>query len=166
MNDFVAIPAVPGRRMAISPSRWGGVVWDTLHYFTLGYPEADPPPAVRRAALDLMASLVHLLPCELCRVHLAEAYRVHLPLTPAVVESRQAFGAYVVALRDLVKRKHVDAGRGLPARLHRFPEDVEARLLGAPATLGAGVLADPGQATTLGVALAFLGTLWYLMRPR
>lgn len=135
--------------MPISPARWGAVVWDSLHYFTLGYPEADPSPVVRQAALDMMASLVHLLPCQLCRQHLADAYRRDMPLTPAVAASREAFGSYVVALRDFVKRKHVDGHADAPR--HRFPEDVEGRLLGARA--------EPTRDWTgVGFAIAFIAT--------
>lgn len=116
-----------GFRMGISPERWGAVMWDTFHYITLGYPETDPAPETRQAALAFMQALPFLLPCQACREHLADAYEADMPLHKAVFASRQAFGEYVVQLRDLVKQKH--ACPGCDPKTHSFPEDVSTRLL-------------------------------------
>ncbi len=115
-------------RKGIRPQLWGHHTWETLHFITLGYPEANPSPTLRQSAYDLLFSLQHLLPCVLCREHLATIYRTVMPLTPAVVASRQAFGEYVVALRDYVKVHHV-THPVLDKYPHTFREDVEFRLL-------------------------------------
>lgn len=119
-----------GVRLPISPTRWGPVIWDTLHYVSLGYPERDPAPEMRQAALDFMQALPFLLPCQACREHLADAYEIDMPLHKEVFASRQALGEYIVQLRDLVKQKHVCVG--CEPVTHSFPEDVAARLLAPP----------------------------------
>lgn len=119
-----------GFRMPISPNRWGPTIWDTLHYVSLGYPEANPSEDVRQAAFEFMSALPFLLPCSICREHLAETYLFEKPLERRVFDSRQALGTYIVELRDLVKRRHACPGCPFPGP-HVFPADVERRLLGA-----------------------------------
>jgi hypothetical protein len=121
-----------GFRLPISPRRWGAVMWDTLHFVSLGYPERDPAPETRQAALEFMRSLPFLLPCQACREHLADAYETDMPLEKKVFASRQNFGEYIVELRDLVKQKHVCPG--CDPKTHSFPEDVASRLLAPPKT--------------------------------
>lgn len=116
-----------GYRMPISPDTWGPVVWDALHYVSLGYPETNPSVNVKQAAFEFLSSLPFLLPCSTCRDHLAQTYENELPLTPSIFESKQAFGTYIVMLRDLIKSKH--ACPSCNASRHVFPEDVESRLL-------------------------------------
>jgi hypothetical protein len=113
-------------RAAIKPCLWGGQLWDSLHYMTLGYPVDSPTPEIRASAMNLMASLQWLLPCILCREHLAEIYRTVMPLTPSVFDGRRQWGEYVVRLRDYIKQAHVD---GSSAVRHTFERDVESRLL-------------------------------------
>lgn len=119
-----------GFRRPISTALWGPVIWDTLHYISLGYPVDNPTPEVQQAALDVFKALPFLLPCLLCRVHLAETYETDMPLTPEIFQSQEALGNYIVALRDLVKRKH--ACPSCPPRVHTFAHDVELRLLSPP----------------------------------
>ena len=116
-----------GTRLPLNPQKWGAVFWDTLHYITLGYPETNPTFEVQQAASDFMASLPFLLPCTLCRQHLADTYLTDMPLSPDVFYSRQNFGTYVVKLRDLIKTKHVCPECKI--RRHEFPQDVANRLL-------------------------------------
>ena len=116
-----------GYRLPISTRKWGATMWDAMHFVSLGYPENRPSKEVQAAAYQFMSSLPFLLPCMLCRVHLSEAYQVDMPLTPSVFESREAFGSYIVALRDLVKRRH--ACPSCDVRRHTFAVDVEERLL-------------------------------------
>lgn len=111
----------------MNPSWWGGHTWEALHYITLGYPEHSPSPKTRQAARDMLLSLQHLLPCSLCRQHLQDILSTHLPLTDAVLASRRAFGEYIVALRDHVKRAHV-LPRGTAWQTHNFDDDVVDRL--------------------------------------
>lgn len=130
MNYTPHVDRQGGDRLPVSPDRWGPVFWDTMHYVTLGYPATDPAPQIRRAAFEFMQALPFLLPCSICREHLAEAYLMDMPLEKRVFESRQAFGEYVVRLRDLVKQKHVCPGCDLQP--HFFPQDVAVRLLSRP----------------------------------
>ena len=117
-----------GFRLPIATRLWGPTVWDAMHFISLGYPEDNPSPGVRLAAFEFLTSLPYLLPCLLCRVHLADAFRGEMPLTPEVFASKHALGSYIVALRDLVKRKH--ACPSCDIRRHSFAIDVEERLLG------------------------------------
>lgn len=116
-----------GYRPPISPDRWGGVFWDTLHFVSLGYPVRDPSPEMRQAAFEFLRALPFLLPCKVCREHLAETYLWEMPLDKDVFASQQRLGEYIVQLRDLVKAKHVCPS--CEERPHSFPEDVERRLL-------------------------------------
>lgn len=121
-----------GFRLPISPDRWGGVFWDTLHFVSLGYPDQNPTTDVQRAARNFLEALPFLLPCQACRDHLASAYQNDMPLTPSVFASRQSLGEYIVRLRDLVHRRHVCPR--CTRRSHRFPDDVADRLLGPSAS--------------------------------
>jgi len=116
-----------GYRLPISTRKWGAIMWDAMHFASLGYPEDRPSKEVQEAAYQFMKSLPFLLPCMLCRIHLSETYQGDMPLTPSVFQSREAFGSYIVALRDLVKRRH--ACPSCDVRRHTFAEDVEERLL-------------------------------------
>lgn len=112
-----------GPRLPITTSTWGNNFWNTLHYVTLGYPENNPTFHVKEAAFRFMESLPFLLPCTLCRQHLADTYQTEMPLHPHVFASRQNFGTYVVNLRDFIKSRHVCPGI-TPTKQHRFPQDV------------------------------------------
>ena len=116
-----------GYRMPISTRKWGATMWDAMHFVSLGYPEDNPSLQVRQAAYQFMSSLPYLLPCMICRAHLSETYQGDMPLTPSVFASREAFGSYIVTLRDLVKRRH--ACPSCDTRRHTFAVDVEERLL-------------------------------------
>ena len=113
-------------RRAIRPCLWGATCWDALHYFSLGYPEKDPPMEVQRSANDMMMSLKYLLPCSLCRQHLAEMYQTTMPVTDKVLSGSREWGTYLVRLRDMVDCKHVSKQC---SRRHDFDQDVVQRLL-------------------------------------
>lgn len=117
-----------GPRMPINTNYWGGLTWDTLHYITLGYPVQNPTWKVRNAAKEFMFQLQFLLPCQICREHLSEAYQSTFPLNDEIFASRKAFGNFVVRLRDHVKKTHVNSGH---TKIHTFEEDVELRLVGS-----------------------------------
>ena len=51
---------------------WGPHAWATLHTMSFAYPADDPPLRTRQAALDMIMSLRHLMPCPACRQHLAQ----------------------------------------------------------------------------------------------
>jgi hypothetical protein len=117
-----------GYRLPISTALWGPTIWDAMHFISLGYPEVNPSTEVQQAAFQFLSSLPYLLPCLLCRVHLAETFQGDMPLTMEVCASREALGNYIVALRDYTKQKH--ACPECEPKVHTFAHDVEARLLG------------------------------------
>lgn len=157
-----------GFRLPISPNRWGPTIWDTLHYVSLGYPETNPSEDVRQAAFEFLSALPFLLPCSICREHLAETYLFEMPLERRVFDSRQSLGEYIVALRDLVKRKHACPECPFSGP-HTFPVDVEKRLLGKPLLLRNQCL----EPVTLGfvilsllIAVPFLSTLYFRCKKK
>lgn len=115
-----------GPRLALNPNWWGHHVWESLHFITLGYPEHSPSPVTRQAARNMLLSLRQLLPCSLCRQHLTEALAGAMPLTDDIVASREAFGHYIVRLRDYVKQTHV---LSRATTTHEFHRDVMERLV-------------------------------------
>lgn len=117
------------RRTDYNPCHWGHHMWESLHYISLGYPRSDPSPPVRRAAQDLMRNLVFLLPCSLCREHLAEMYEASMPLSDRVFQDRDSLGRFIVELRDRVKTRHVLSPCEASAwPRHTFKDHVQERL--------------------------------------
>lgn len=109
-------------RRPISPTLWGRTIWDALFYMVLGYDQQDPHPDTAASMRSLLWSLQHVLPCGLCREHLADIYRTIMPLTPEVFASQDSLGRYLVNLRDYIACHHADKK---PDRLyHTFPDDV------------------------------------------
>lgn len=127
-RSFYEKTKTDAQRKGYRPSLWGGHVWESLHYMTLGYPERDPPAQVRQAAYDLMFSLQYLLPCIFCREHLADIYQNKYPLRREVFDSRESWGRYVVKIRDYVKRSHVLPPSSSFSPHHEFERDVVQRL--------------------------------------
>ncbi len=116
-----------GPRLGINPSWWGGSLWDSIHYITLGYPEHSPSDATRHAARTFLFSLVSLLPCSLCRQHLRDSLRGPFRPTDDVFSGRRQFGEYIVRLRDYTKVTHVLHPHSR-WRYHSFENDVIRRL--------------------------------------
>jgi len=66
--------------MKLPPTVWGPLLWHTIHITALGYSN-EPTYSQKRAAKDFFESLVHLIPCPVCRGH----YETHLqkyPISP------------------------------------------------------------------------------------
>lgn len=63
--------------MRLSPIVWGPIFWHTIHITALGYP-TNPTYSQKRAAKEFYESLVHLIPCPVCREH----YKAHLEKMP------------------------------------------------------------------------------------
>ncbi len=63
--------------MRLSPIVWGPIFWHTIHITALGYP-TNPTYSQKRAAKEFYESLVHLIPCPVCREH----YKSHLEKMP------------------------------------------------------------------------------------
>lgn len=86
---------------SFSTSVWGPPMWLTLTVIALGYP-ANPTYTDKRAAKEFIESLVHLIPCSICRDH----YRQHLqanPISPSL-DSRKDFFQWVVKLHNIVNK--------------------------------------------------------------
>lgn len=116
-------------RPGIKPCLWGGHLWESLHYITLGYAPDRAPPRLQRAAREFLGALPYLLPCILCRRHLAEIYETVLPIDDRVLQNQETLGAYIVELRDYVKRHHVLSGHAAQQwPRHTFEKDVRRRL--------------------------------------
>ena len=84
----------------IDPARWGKHVWKSLHYIAHAFPE-QPSEQQKQAALQVMQSLAHLLPCAKCREH----YAAYLAEAPPNVESREAFARYLNQLHNKVNAR-------------------------------------------------------------
>ncbi len=89
---------MPGR---IPPQTWGPFFWHTMHIVALGYPN-EPKYAEKRAAKEFYESLIHLIPCPMCRVH----YTQHLKDNPitASLDSRTDLFKWTVDLHNAVNK--------------------------------------------------------------
>lgn len=58
----------PFPEIGMSPSVWGPIVWTTMHIVSLGYSHS-PNAEEKQAAIDFYQSLVHMIPCPICREH-------------------------------------------------------------------------------------------------
>ena len=68
--------------MNISPEVWGPFFWHTMHLAALGY-SARPTNAEKKAAKDFYESLVHMIPCSICKTHYAD-FLLKYPITPSL----------------------------------------------------------------------------------
>jgi len=89
---------MPGR---IPPSTWGPFYWHTIHITALGYPK-EPTYAEKRAGKEFFESLLHLLPCPVCRVHYANHLKSN-PISPSL-DSREDLFRWTVNLHNTVNK--------------------------------------------------------------
>lgn len=68
--------------LSIPPAVWGPFFWHTMHLAALGY-SARPTNAEKKAAKDFYESLVHMIPCPICKTHYAD-FLLKYPLTPSL----------------------------------------------------------------------------------
>lgn len=66
-----------GMNIRMPPDVWGPIFWHAMHIVSLAYP-AQPSPADKAGAKAFFESLVHVLPCPVCREH----YREKIAKTP------------------------------------------------------------------------------------
>jgi hypothetical protein len=95
----VPVRVEPPYPMKLQPAVWGPFFWHTIHIVALAYP-SQPSYAHKRAAKEFFESLVHLIPCPICREH----YQIHLqkfPLTPHLDRRADIF-KWTVALHNEV----------------------------------------------------------------
>jgi len=87
-----------------NPSIWGPPTWFFLHSMTLALP--DKVPAEQQVAIkSFMNSLAKLLPCYLCRVHLAESMSA-LPID-MYLDSQQTMVQWMIDIHNNVNNlKH------------------------------------------------------------
>ncbi len=81
------------------PAVWGPFFWHTIHIVALGYSN-NPSYAQKRAAKEFYESLVHLIPCPVCREHLTTNLQ-RLPLTPHL-DRRDDLFKWTVELHNMV----------------------------------------------------------------
>lgn len=157
----VAVPPV-----AVPPEVWGPVTWTALHIMTLAYAPA-PSPEEQAAGRAFVHSLRTLLPCPVCRTHLAAA----LEALPPDVSSRDAFVLWGVRLHNAVNER-----LGKP---QRSVQDLVAHVaalavapprcmpLGGTAAAGAGAGTWPTAAAAAAVAGGSLVlAAWWWSRRR
>lgn len=70
----------------INPNIWGRVMWESLHYITLGYSE-NPTVEQKKEMYEFFMSLEKVLPCSTCRINFADHLKKY-PLTNEVLASR------------------------------------------------------------------------------
>lgn len=83
-------------------SVWGPAQWHMLHTVSFNYP-VNPTNKQKEQYRDYVLSMQHILPCAACRKNLKTNFR-HLPLTMAVMKSRDTFSRYIYNLHELVNR--------------------------------------------------------------
>jgi hypothetical protein len=124
-----AFEAVTGAdAAATSTAVWGPLQWKALHQLTRGYPRTDPSPAHKAALVNYVQALVHLLPCQKCREHWAEA-------AATVGDATHS--------RYTAMKWAIDTHNAVNARLHK-PQLSYAQAVRAIQT------ACPGDGTTVG----------------
>ena len=87
--------------MQFPPTTWGPIFWHTIHITALGYPTA-PTYTDKKAAKEFYESLMHLIPCPMCRQH----YREHLtknPITPSL-DTRDDLLAWTINIHNEVNK--------------------------------------------------------------
>lgn len=70
------------RNIALPPTVWGPIFWNTIHIVALGY-SPTPTEEEKRAAKQFYESLQYLIPCPICRVHY-KANLAEMPVDPAL----------------------------------------------------------------------------------
>jgi hypothetical protein len=85
----------------IPPTTWGPFFWHTIHLVALGYPK-EPTYAEKRAAKEFYESLVHLIPCPICKLHYAQHLK-DLPIS-ASLDSREDLFRWTVTIHNKVNK--------------------------------------------------------------
>lgn len=81
-RQYNQVRIVEMTHMSISPEVWGPFFWHTMHLAALGY-SANPTNAEKKAAKDFYESLVHMIPCAICKTHYAD-FLLKYPVTPSL----------------------------------------------------------------------------------
>lgn len=145
--------------MKLQPAVWGPFFWHTIHIVALAYP-SEPSYAHKRAAKEFFESLVHLIPCPICRDH----YQKHLqkfPLTPHLDRRADLFKWTVVLhnevntslgkptvseLEALTFYKRIGARGKSPVINQEHLDEVDIRSMLKGGFIGAGIVLAAGAA--------------------
>jgi hypothetical protein len=79
---------------------WGPMIWSYLHCMSFNYPNC-PTAQDKKKYREFILQLQYVLPCGKCRKNLKKNLK-KLPITMAVMESRNTFSRYVYELHEVV----------------------------------------------------------------
>lgn len=82
---------------SLGPEIWGRSFWEFLDAIVVTYPRENCSPEHRNATKQMMLSLVHLLPCPVCRKHYSEFLNRHS--LDAALNSRRSFVEFYFLLK-------------------------------------------------------------------
>ena len=81
-------------------SVWGPSMWHYLHTMSFNYP-VNPTEDDKKNYMNFILMLEKVLPCKYCRMNLTTNFK-NLPLTMAIMKSRETFSRYIYDLHELV----------------------------------------------------------------
>jgi hypothetical protein len=87
-------------RTNLNPHFWGPSVWRTIHAFAVGFPD-EPTKDEVDAIVKFFDSLNYLIPCESCREHYKQNYKM---LPPMPVYSKKDLVKWTFDLHNVVNR--------------------------------------------------------------
>jgi len=83
-------------------SVWGPSIWHFLHTMSFNYP-VQPTIKNKKAHINFINSLQHILPCKYCRVNLSNNLK-KFPVTNKHLANRETFSKYIYDLHEVVNR--------------------------------------------------------------
>ena len=81
---------------------WGPPMWHYLHTMSFNYP-VNPTAEDKKHYREFIINLQYVLPCKYCRINLKTNLK-QMPITLAVMASRESFSRYVYELHELVNK--------------------------------------------------------------
>lgn len=87
--------------MGMNSEMWGSEGWFFLHMVAVNYPE-QPTEKEKRDYRRFFESLVNVLPCPICGVHLAE----NMANNPIKLDSRNELFSWTVDIHNAVNAKN------------------------------------------------------------
>jgi hypothetical protein len=105
--------------LGMSPDVWGPIFWTTMHIVTLGYSE-NPSDQEQKSAVEFFRSLIHMLPCPICRTHYSQ-FMKDVPVEEHVGSRRDL----IFWLFELHNKINVQLGKQ-PIEFKKFIENMRA----------------------------------------
>lgn len=107
MKDTITIDSVYSKKDYESndgmlTTVWGPGIWHYLHTMSFNYP-VHPTEEQKTHYRDFVLNLEYVLPCGKCRKNLHKNFK-KLPLTMAIMESRETFSKYIYDLHELINK--------------------------------------------------------------